>query len=78
MKVRAGAWYITQRGRIVGPLQLMSHMLTESYEFKHYDEPGIWNRFGKCNHPETKTGWTYGNLLSETAEPKQEGIMPCV
>ena len=71
MRVEAGKWYATQKGRVVGPLQQMNHAITESFWFEDYFETGIWDRFGRC-HPETKTGYSYGNLICETTEPEQE------
>jgi hypothetical protein len=49
----------------------MKHALTETYWHDDYFEAGLWDRFGRC-HPETKTGNSYGNLISETVQPKQE------
>jgi hypothetical protein len=55
----------------------MNHAVTESYLHDDYFETGIWDRFGRC-HPETHTGYSYGNLICETVEPKQEEMMQCV
>jgi hypothetical protein len=74
MLIRDGAWYATQRGRVVGPVQRMSHTVTEAFWFEDYFETGIWDRFGWC-HPETRTGYSYGNLVCETEQPKQEETM---
>ena len=71
MRVREGAWYVTQKGRVVGPLQRMNHAVLETYWHNDYFETGIWNKYGRC-HPETKTGYSYGNLICETTEPEQE------
>jgi hypothetical protein len=49
----------------------MNHAVTESFWFEDYFETGIWNRFGWC-HPETKTGYSYGNLVQEVEEPAHE------
>jgi len=72
MKVREGAWYTTQRGRVVGPLKRMTHSVREMYHHDSYFEPGIWDEFGRCTHPETKTGYSYGNLVAETTQPEGE------
>ena len=74
MRVREGAWYTTQKGRVVGPLQRMKHAVLETYWHNDYFETGIWNKYGRC-HPETKTGYSYGNLIGETTEPKQEEMI---
>ena len=74
MRVEAGKWYATQKGRVVGPLQHMNHAVLETYLHEDYFETGIWDRFGRC-HPETKTGYSYGNLICETVEPKQEEMI---
>lgn len=71
MRVEAGKWYATQTGRVVGPVQRMNHAVTESFWFEDYFETGIWNKFGWC-HPETKTGYSYGNLVQEVEEPAHE------
>ena len=75
MRVHEGAWYTTQTGRVVGPLQRMKHSVTETYWHDDYHETGIWDRFGRCSHPETRTGHSYGNLVCETTEPRQEEIL---
>lgn len=77
MLIQEGKFYATQRGRVVGPLQRMKHTLAETYWHDDYFETGLWDRFGRC-HPETKTGYSYGNLICETIEPKQEEMMQCV
>lgn len=74
MMVREGAWYITERGRVVGPLRDMTHSVRETYQHESYFEPGLWDRFGRCDHPETKTAYSYGNLVSETVQPEGETI----
>lgn len=75
MRVEAGKWYATQRGRVVGPLQRMRHAVAETYLHDDYFETGIWDRFGRCSHPETKTGYSYGNLVCEATQPKQEEMI---
>ena len=72
MIVREGAWYATQRGRVVGPLKLLKHAKIESFWHDDYHETGIWGVDGRCTHPESKTGYSYGNLVCETTQPKQE------
>jgi len=52
----------------------MNHTPTETFWFEDYFETGIWDRFGWC-HPETRTGYSYGNLVCETEQPKQEETM---
>lgn len=71
MLIQEGKWYVTQKGRVVGPLQRMKHSVLETYWHNDYFETGIWNKYGRC-HPETKTGYSYGNLICETTEPEQE------
>ena len=71
MLIQEGKWYVTQKGRVVGPLQRMKHSVLETYWHNYYFETGIWNKYGRC-HPETKTGYSYGNLICETTEPEQE------
>jgi hypothetical protein len=75
MLIQENKWYATQRGRVVGPVQRMNHAITETYWHDNYFETGIWDRFGRCSHPETRTGYSYGNLVCETVEPKQEEIL---
>jgi hypothetical protein len=53
----------------------MNHTPTETFWFEDYFETGLWDRFGRCSHPETRTGYSYGNLICETIEPKQEETM---
>lgn len=72
MRVQEGRWYATQRGRVVGPLQRMHHMIQETYWYPDYWETGIWDARGRCGHPETKTGWSYGDLTQEVEEPAHE------
>ena len=74
MIVREGCWYTTQRGRVVGPVEIMTHSKQETYHYNDYFEPGIWDIFGRCSHPETKTGYSYGNLVAETTQPEGELI----
>lgn len=64
MRISEGAYYATQRGRIVGPLLRMQSTPNQFY-FDDDFESGIWNQHGCCNNPETKTGFTYGNLVCE-------------
>lgn len=68
MRVETGKWYATQRGRVVGPLQRMKHAVAETYWHDDYHETGIWDRFGRCFHPESRTGYSYGNLVQEVEE----------
>ena len=71
MLIQEGKFYATQRGRVIGPVMRMKYALTETYWHDDYFEPGLWDMLGRC-HPETKTGYSYGNLISETVQPKQE------
>lgn len=75
MRVEAGKWYATQTGRVVGPLQRMNHAITESFWFEDYFETGIWDRFGRCSHPESRTGYSYGNLVQEVEEPADVSLV---
>lgn len=66
MRVYEGAYYVTQRGRIVGPLRRMQNSMHPQFYFDDEFEAGIWNQYGRCNNPETKTGFSYGDLVCET------------
>lgn len=65
MIVSQGKFYTTAKGRTVGPLQQITILGATMFLNDCNFEPGIWTEKGKCQHKETKTGWTYGNLIGE-------------
>jgi hypothetical protein len=72
MRIKEGGWYVTQKGNTVGPLRSMYAGWQLLFSFDDYDQPGLWDIYGRCNGAETKTGLSYGNLVKETNQPLEE------
>lgn len=75
MNLREGGFYETERGRVVGPLTRMRHSVEETYYHDSFLEPGLWRANGRCIHPESKTGWSYGNITKETKKRSEDELL---
>lgn len=65
MTPQAGKCYKTAKGRVVGPLLKSVILGATVFIFDDYWEPGLWMYDGRCAYKESKTAWSYGNLVEE-------------